>query len=602
MPTSYGLLNLLQQLSPVVTSTMSALGSFLPHWIPGRLPQEVNVSTDITPVSITPETKLSELMPMPRTQPPRVTNPIQNPGQTPKYPLTLRTSAFDHQEATERALIQARIQLKKDPAYSLLSPAVQSLVDNTTPLLDALFLTTPVCASGRIQWTFEKNAYLVSSHAEECPLQYFYFDLSASLQDPSTRSAVSYPLGFTWVQRAAKGDEHAQILIAPFNWPTQTKMEFSADRMKREILRTLQRLLQPLEVTQVLITPLLHKEEANRLLYSLLQPANAPSPSQPNLNRLMQEATKANIGDWLRRAVLEGEQQEAQGAILGLSRFPLVKKTSIEKTSVDTKTPEFKCPWLKRMYNEQAAEQCARFDWEKEYDFLNTLSIPITEALLKEAALACLAGEISIAVDESQRKVGLRTEEFYSCQGPLLAYHVTLHIGPFDFTKDLSQQGDIKRESKTHEGHANLLLLDSRTKTGEYFEPNYPDAWYVEPTRRLLFQRVAKVGYQAIDSPLLFCPRLNIQVVAAEGLCLLVVLLYLLARINCPFMSKEEIVNRLTSLGRENLLQLLFNFLCYVTTLGHRIEDEHLRKQFRLAQLQMASDLVSGLQQTRARG
>lgn len=123
-----------------------------------------------------------------------------------------------------------------------------------------------------------------------------------------------------------------------------------------------------------------------------------------------------------------------------------------------------------------------------------------------------------------------------------------------------------------HISHYNVLLIDTKQKTIERFEPY---GWSLPYTKKVnnFIQTIALdslgLGKYKYIPPEKISKKLGIQTVADSynGMCITISLLYLHLRINNPKLKQKKIVTNLMSLNRKTLKNLILKFAKYIEKL-----------------------------------
>jgi hypothetical protein len=152
---------------------------------------------------------------------------------------------------------------------------------------------------------------------------------------------------------------------------------------------------------------------------------------------------------------------------------------------------------------------------------------------------------------------------------PIIAVNISWTGAPFDWTQELDAQvGKFRRAGLTI-GHTMMLLLDTRHKTIEFFEPNGPHAPWVKvivPALHSYFRDIPEFAeYKFIDpAEGQYCPRSGLQFVSQDQMCANWSMLYAVLRASCPDITSADLIEMLRSRWREYLRFLMQSWSCYM--------------------------------------
>lgn len=95
------------------------------------------------------------------------------------------------------------------------------------------------------------------------------------------------------------------------------------------------------------------------------------------------------------------------------------------------------------------------------------------------------------------------------------------------------------------ESHSNVVLIDHQRKTIELFEPHGEAKWSVVVLATLQKVLPTKIlGYRCLE-PLNYGPRTGVQARSGDAYCASWTLLYLATRLNCPTLTREQVLAKL---------------------------------------------------------
>lgn len=135
--------------------------------------------------------------------------------------------------------------------------------------------------------------------------------------------------------------------------------------------------------------------------------------------------------------------------------------------------------------------------------------------------------------------------------------------------------------------HAEAVIIDTKEKTIEFFEPNGPSApWY--PLVSSFLESILTQQYPnyAFVSTSDFCPLFGPQGVAKVPLCGAFSLLYLVLRIHNPELSPRQLINIWLELPKQASILIVEALICYA--------DEYA-KHYKLRRLQDVYENISSI-------
>lgn len=133
-----------------------------------------------------------------------------------------------------------------------------------------------------------------------------------------------------------------------------------------------------------------------------------------------------------------------------------------------------------------------------------------------------------------------------------------------------NKQISAEKFDKTYEqekGHALVVLIDRDRKELRLIDPNGSHVSYANTLNELVFAHFRDSRYEEYTI-LPFkeaCPNIGPQSITGDEKCLLWALLIGYLNLACPS-STTDIVDVITSLGRQKLIKLLEGWFCYVTS------------------------------------
>lgn len=135
--------------------------------------------------------------------------------------------------------------------------------------------------------------------------------------------------------------------------------------------------------------------------------------------------------------------------------------------------------------------------------------------------------------------------------------------------------------------HAEAVIIDTKEKTIEFFEPNGPSApWY--PLVSSFLENILSHQFPnyVFVSTADFCPLFGPQGVAGVPLCGAFSLLYLILRVHNPQITPRELINIWLELPKEASILIVEALICY--------SDEYAQ-HYKLRRLQDVYDTISSI-------
>ena len=116
--------------------------------------------------------------------------------------------------------------------------------------------------------------------------------------------------------------------------------------------------------------------------------------------------------------------------------------------------------------------------------------------------------------------------------------------------------------------HGNSIIIDTRRKEIEHFEPHGSSAVWWPSINRFLYDLFSNLypNYNYISTND-FCP-IGPQLISQDAYCAAWNVLYMKTRIDYPLINRNHIISYLTSLSKENLNHLISAFICFLHFYG----------------------------------
>ena len=191
----------------------------------------------------------------------------------------------------------------------------------------------------------------------------------------------------------------------------------------------------------------------------------------------------------------------------------------------------------------------------------------------------CYGGTIRIFVNVKEQWATLKRDEDLTniCLDKITVVDLLLSLG--NFPKKWKNEPLKLIPFEDHIGHANVIIIDPKSKTIKLYDPHGSSGTYYEPIRQFLMkyakkqEKLKQIKFEVLSGELV-CPSIGPQMKSRDSLCANWSLLFLYIHVKCPHADLYQIQEFLAGLQKDRLEIIMQGWACF---LWNYIEEHHIK-------------------------